>query len=112
MRSILLTTPSPTSPDDILWGRHFAFHKVVLLLVGIVPALSFVNMWDLCLSFALYSGNSNSGDIFMSDISFAELPDTLQDYVYDLSLNLNRLSINEWSMANSTFRHTRNDGSS
>jgi len=95
--TILFNNREAALPGDIVWGSHFAFHKVVLLLVGIAPVLSVVNRWDSYLSFALYSGNSNSADIFMSDTSFAELPDTLQNYVYDVSPNLNRLSINEWS---------------
>src|SRR5262249_35471408 len=42
----------------IALGRTW-FPRLVLLLFGVAPALSFVNLWDGYLSFALYSGNNN-----------------------------------------------------
>jgi hypothetical protein len=94
---ILFHSPGPTSAREILWARRFPFQQVALLLVGLAPVLSFVNLWDFYPSFALYSRNSNSEDIFVSDRTFEQLPETLKEYVYEVSPNLNRLSITDWS---------------
>lgn len=94
---LLILFVNPVVPREIIWNKAFSYQTVVLFLVGIAPALSFVNLWDSYPSFALYSGNSNSGEIFLNDTAFEQLPETIQDYVYDVSPNVNRLSITEWS---------------
>src|SRR5262249_22211025 len=38
------------------FAGHFA--KVVLILCGLLPAFSFIGLWDMYLSAALYSGNT------------------------------------------------------
>jgi hypothetical protein len=55
---------------DIVWGQGFAFQKVVLIIFGVLPALSFFHLWDDYLSSALYTGNTNSGVIYLSDDAF------------------------------------------
>ena len=82
---------------DVVWGRNFSFQKVVLILFGIMPALSFFHLWDDYLSSALYTGNTNSGVIYLSDDAFEKLPDKIQEYVYDEGPNLNSLDVNDWS---------------
>jgi hypothetical protein len=84
---------------DIVWGRAFALQKVVLVLFALIPALSFFNLWDHYLSSALYSGNRNSGVIYLSDSVYDRLPDKLQDYITDEGPNRNGLDINDWSFA-------------
>jgi hypothetical protein len=83
--------------QEILWGRDFAFQKTVMVLFAIMPALSFFNLWDHYLSSALYSGNRNSGVIYLSDEAFERLPEPLKDYVYEEGPNLSSLDINDWS---------------
>jgi hypothetical protein len=94
---LLILFRDTAAPRDIIWNKDFVYHKIVIVLVGIAPALSFVNLWDSYPSFALYSSNSNSAEIFVSDAAFAELPEAIQDYVYDASPDVNRLSITDWS---------------
>ena len=98
---IILFWRADDSPLDILWvrtpGPEFAFQKVVLLLFGIAPALSFFNLWDTYLSFAFYTGNGDSASIYLSDATFDRLPDKLADYVYEYSPNVKELSIPDWS---------------
>jgi hypothetical protein len=65
----------------------------------LIPALSFFNLWDHYLSSALYSGNRNSGVIYLSDSVYDRLPDKLQDYITDEGPNRNGLDINDWSFA-------------
>jgi hypothetical protein len=62
-----------------------------------MPALSFLNLWDHYLSSALYSGNRNSGVVYVSDDVFDRLPDSIEDYVNDEGAGRNGLDINEWS---------------
>ena len=90
-------TDEEPAPLDIIWGTGFAFQRVVLILFGVMPALSSVNLWDHYLSSALYSGNRNSGVVYVSDDVFDRLPDKIEDYVYEDGPDRNGLDINEWS---------------
>lgn len=96
---ILLYTPceEDPAPRDILWGRGFVHQRIVLVLFGVLPALSFFNLWDHYLSSALYSSNRNSGEIYLDDAVFYRLPDAMDDYVTDEGENRNGLEINDWS---------------
>lgn len=49
----------------ILWNRRFAYHSVVLVLFGLLPALSLFGRWDAYLSSALYSGDLIRASIFI-----------------------------------------------
>jgi len=93
--------PEEPAFRDIVWGRYwgrgFAFQKVVLILLGIMPALSFFHLWDDYLSSALYTGNTNSGVVYLSDAAFEQLPDVIQENVYEEGPNLSSLDINDWS---------------
>jgi hypothetical protein len=82
---------------DIVWGRGFAFQKVVLILFGILPALSFFHLWDAYLSSALYTGNTNSGLIYLSDDAFEQLPVEIEEHVRVEGANLSSLDISGWS---------------
>jgi hypothetical protein len=86
------------APRDIIWGRAFAFQKIILVLFGVMPVLSFFNLWDHYLSSALYSGNRNDGAVYVSDDVFDRLPEPIEDYVYEDGPNRNRLSLYEWSL--------------
>ncbi len=55
---------------------------IVALLVCALPVLSFAGWWDKSFSFALYSGNQATADIFVSE-SFAErLPEAARAHVH------------------------------
>jgi hypothetical protein len=86
------------APRDIIWGGGFVFQKVALILFGVMPALSFVNLWDHYLSSALYSGNRSSGVVYVSDDVFDRLPDSIEEHVYEDGSNRNGLNINDWSL--------------
>jgi hypothetical protein len=90
-------TEDPAS-RDIIWGRAFAFQKIVLVLFALMPALSFFNLWDHYLSSALYSGNRNSGVVYLSDAVFDRLPDQIEDYVTEEGPDRNKLDIFDWSV--------------
>ena len=86
------------APRDIIWGRAFGFQKIVLVLFALMPALSFFNLWDHYLSSALYSGNRNSGVVYLSDAVFDRLPDQIEDYVTEEGPDRNKLDIFDWSV--------------
>lgn len=95
---LILFGDRATPPREMLWGRGFAFQKVALALFGLAPALSFFNLWDHYLSSALYSGNRNTGLIYLSDAVFDRLPDKIQDYVTEGGPSRNELDIFDWSL--------------
>jgi hypothetical protein len=82
---------------DIVLGREFAFHNVVLILFGVLPALSFFHLWDDYLSSALYTGNTNSGVVYLTDDAFEQLPAQIQDHVNEEGPNRSSLDMNDWS---------------
>ena len=96
---ILFLRPVEQPPwRDIVWGRGFAFQKVVLVFFALAPLLSLVNLWDDYLSSALYSGNTNSAVLTLSDAAFNRLPDALGDYVSVDGPNTNELDLDGWSL--------------
>ncbi len=105
---ILFAPPERVSTREILWTtRSFEkrasdklpFHKVAFALILLAPALRPFNLWDSYLSFALYSGNQDTANIYLNDATFERLPEAVQDHVYEEGPNLNSLSIREWSFA-------------
>jgi hypothetical protein len=83
---------------NVLWNNPFAFQKVLLLLVLIMPLFSFFGRWDSYLSWSLYSGNVDGANIFVSDTVAPKLPAYLQKYLKHFSDNNNQLSIRNWSL--------------
>ena len=69
----------------------------VLVMYGLMPALSFFNLWDAYLSVALYSGNQTTGVIYIRDAVFERMPDALDDNTYDEGPGWYSLSVNDWS---------------
>ncbi len=75
------------------------YQTVVLILFGIAPALSFVNLLDGYPSFSLYSGNNNSATIYMSDTVAGRLPDGIQEQIDVNDSEVDELDLFEWSFA-------------
>jgi len=96
---VLLFWRENSGARRIVWGR--GFQLVVLMLFAVLPALSFVDLWDSYLSFALYSGNQREAVIAMSDDVAARLPDAMQELVtvYDSESRVDTLDVREWSYA-------------
>lgn len=84
---------------EILWGEG-VYQKVVLALFGIVPILSFFNLWDAYLSSALYSGVRNSGVIYVTDSLKSRLPKEIVEHVYPSNqAGTGILILREWAMS-------------
>src|SRR5262249_47743996 len=65
------------SAREILWPSRAPFQRVVLLLLGFLPALSFFNLWDAYLSVSLYAGRRNEVTLFIDNALADRLPKNL-----------------------------------
>jgi hypothetical protein len=73
-------------------------HTLVLILFGIMPALSLFGHWDSYPSAALYSGNTADAVIYVGDSALGRLPAETREFVRWQSGTSNVLSISRWSM--------------
>ena len=88
------------SPREMVWPREGVYQKVVLIFFGIVPLLSFFNLWDGYLSSALYSGVRNTGVVYVSDALKERLPKEIVEHVYPSNKpGTGILILREWSMS-------------
>jgi len=94
----LLFWDTDFSPRDVIWNNSFAFQKVLLLLVLVMPCFSFLGWWDSYLSWSLYSGNIDRANVFVSDAVAHQLPEYLQKYTTHISDNNNLIAIRDWSL--------------
>jgi hypothetical protein len=94
---ILLFWRKEFAPRDLLPGTRL--QAGVLVLFSIMPAFSFLDLWDSYLSFALYSGNQRKATIYMADTVAGRLPDAVQEVVdeYESEFKVDTLDIEEWS---------------
>jgi hypothetical protein len=91
---ILFWQDKETTARRILVGKK-AFHTLVLILFGVLPSLSFVDLWDSYLSSALYSGNTYQAAIYMSPSVMARLPAAIHPHIWQRSKPF-FLDINRW----------------
>jgi len=77
--------------------NHFA--KVVFLVCGVLPALSFIGLWDTYLSAALYSGNTPVAVVHLSDHIRNRLPLPARSQVFTTKQGELMLPFYEWSMS-------------
>jgi hypothetical protein len=75
-----------------------AYGKLVLVLVAVMPALSFVGMWDSYLSWALYSGNLSEAVIRFGDPKVAGLPESVRARVKGRTSGEHVLDVFTWSL--------------
>jgi hypothetical protein len=96
---ILFWRSSDFSMREVLMPKRLGFQTAVLILFGIMPLLSFFNLWDSYLSASLYSGNVEAAAIEVSESTRQRLPPLVQAYVQQ-SPTANKLRINptRWSL--------------
>lgn len=94
---LLFAKTKDVSLRQILWVKNFAFHKIALVVFGVLPFFYFFNAWDSYLSWSLYSGTTNEAVIYMSEEVKEQLPDYVQQFVDVDSSNQNVLSVSRWS---------------
>jgi hypothetical protein len=78
--------------------RRLDRHAVAVTLVGVMPALSFVGLWDSYLSGALYSGNIAEAVIAVSPTVKPRLPPEMLRYVITNRQNVDVLVVGDWSL--------------
>jgi hypothetical protein len=81
---------------DIVWRNKFVYHKVVLVLLGVLPALSFIGRWPSDLSLALYTDNLTEANVLISERVKQTLPVSVQQYVKPIPGHI-VLRIQDWS---------------
>jgi uncharacterized membrane protein YphA (DoxX/SURF4 family) len=85
------------SARDILWPKSAVFQKAVLVLVAIAPALSFFDLWDNYLSWALYAGNKTEASLYITSAVKDRLPEQVRRYAEEDEDGRYELSIFDWS---------------
>ncbi|HEV7473731.1 MAG TPA: hypothetical protein VGN90_06770 [Pyrinomonadaceae bacterium] len=73
--------------------------KLILLLCGLLPALSFAGWWDLYLSGALYSGNTPIGVMRVSEGLRNRLPAEARQHLFVTGGGQLMLPYYEWSLS-------------
>lgn len=84
-----------TRPRDLLLPRS-NLHALIVLLVGILPVLSFADLWDSYLSSALYSGNTDQAVVYVSPAVLDRLPAAILPHVWQSTTPF-FLDVNRWS---------------
>lgn len=93
---VVLFARTPDVPARrVLWPESWV-GRGVLLLFGVIPALSFVGWWDPYLSMALYSGNTPKAQVTLDDTALDALPpDVRERFVTFGELDLQGWAIDE-----------------
>jgi len=83
---------------DIVWRNRFVYQRFVLVLLGVLPALSFFGLWPSDLSLALYTANLTRANVQVSEqVKQKDLPPFVQRYVKPVQGHL-QLSVRDWSL--------------
>jgi len=93
---ILFSGTSKYSLQDIIWVKNSLIHKLVILFFCMLPALSFVNLWDSYPSFSMYSGTTARFTIEVAQDTDIFLPATIREYV-TYEHKVARLDYYNWS---------------
>ena len=93
---LLLFTKTDVTFGDILWRNRFVYQKVILVLLGVLPSLSFVGWWPSDLSLCLYTANLTEAQVLVSPSVKQQLPPEVQQYVKNVSGHL-VLRTQDWS---------------
>jgi hypothetical protein len=93
--AVLFWRENAVPGSRILWARN-GVHMMVLLMFAVLPALSFLDLWDSYLSSALYSGNTSQAAILVSPEVIPQLPAALRPHIWQKTQPY-FLDINRWS---------------
>lgn len=77
--------------------KNVSFYLVILVML-VLPLLSFNNKYDSYLSSSLYSGNTHGCKLILSDNAYRKLPLYIRAYVARNS-DYNLLYVKQWAMA-------------
>ena len=84
---------------DLLLPTNVGLQLVVIILFGIMPFLSFFNLWDSSLSANLYSGNYTNAVITVSSSLKNRFPAEIQNHVHQNTSNGKfQINLNNWAL--------------
>jgi hypothetical protein len=93
-------TKNPIVDRDLFgWRRSDYLARLIFVVCGIAPALSFVGWWDLYLSAALYTGTSPIGVIRVSESVRDRLPQKARQQMFTTGKGELVLPFYEWCMS-------------
>lgn len=95
--AIILFWRKGPSFKDLLPIRKLLILKIIVLLVIFMPIMSFFNLFDSYLSWTLYSGNTNSAQIIISDSVKEKLREIELKHTFVIGPEKNRLDYFMWS---------------
>jgi uncharacterized membrane protein YphA (DoxX/SURF4 family) len=95
---LLFSSKTGFSLRDVIRPTGSLPHATALALFGLLPFLSFFNLWDSYLSSALYSGNLTEALIYASDAGRAALPEAIQRYLVHTSPDTNVINLQRWAI--------------
>ena len=82
----------------VLWRNPMPLQKVVLVLFGVLPFLSFFGLWDSYLSASLYSGNvPEARVVFLAKVR-DQLPSETRKYATPVPGGGYMLDVGDWAM--------------
>jgi hypothetical protein len=87
---------APGGLRAVLWGRD-ACHRALLVLLGVLPALSFLDRWDAYPSLALYSPRIEAAKICFGDGVKHRLPADFPPVVETRAPHSYELWLEQWS---------------
>jgi hypothetical protein len=94
------TTPWQTLRNWSAINTTARLAQAVVIASALLPVLSFWGWWDMCLSGALYSGNTAVAVVRINEAAYKKLPQTAQRQVFRTkSDGMQILPLFEWSMA-------------
>ena len=82
---------------QIVWSKNFRYQQAVLIIC-LLPILSFAGIYDRTQSFNLTYGRSWSPKIYVTEELVDKLPDGVKRYVSRPPLSDPFIDINEWAM--------------
>ena len=93
---LLLFRNTDATFGDIVWRNRFVYQKAILILLGVLPALSFVGWWPSDLSLCLYTADLTEAQVLVSEQVKQQLPPAVQPYVKTLGGHM-MLRTQDWS---------------
>lgn len=82
---------------DTFFVKDYFVNKLAIVLFVIMPFFSFFNFWDSYLSFALYSGNTNSANIYINESVKQNLPEKIRTHTIAHKDGVHEIDFFNWS---------------
>lgn len=95
---VILFWRTSTTPRAIFPAGGHRLHLAVLLFFGLLPVLSFFELWDDYLSASLYSGTTLRGSLDMNGSAYRTLPESVLQDVRRTKSGRYVLDLTDWSI--------------